>query len=185
METQTQDQTSLTSDLSPTAPKKKADPVTLASPHLYDLTARALADRAEVLKKLAKDARAEGYTRQAMDFEADAAAIDAVLLPQVRMQREFPLVDGEKFEKACGDALAGIVRQAFTGLDEPKTKITKEMLDRRRDNLVRALGGKVATYARAIASAAYTHGYQVRTTSEDVIAAGELTALGGNGARGD
>jgi hypothetical protein len=177
---ESKDQTSIP-DLAPTPPKKKSDAVVIDSPHLFNLTAQALADRKEVLAKLAKDARGEGYIRQATDIEADAAAIEFVLLPQFRMQREFPLVDGEKFEKACADAMRGLISKAFAGMDDPKQKFTPDAITRRKETLMRDVGARVATFAREVASSAYVHGYHVRTTGADVIAASALQSLGGNG----
>lgn len=109
-------------DLSSDRAKTKSTAVSLPSAHFFALTVRALEDRKGSLAKLAKDQRSEGYERDARNVEADIAAIETVILPQFRMQRELPVVDGEKFEKAVGDALAGIVRKAFTGLDDPKAK---------------------------------------------------------------
>jgi hypothetical protein len=184
METQTDHTT--TNNLSDLAPdqKKKATNVALPSAHFFGLTARALEDRKKVLASLAKDARAEGYEADARNIESDIAAIEAVILPQFRMQRELPVIDGEKFEKAVGDALAGIVRKAFAGLDDPKAKVpTADVLKRRVENCVRELGSRVASYSRDVADSAYRHGYQVRVTDNDVIAAGQLRTL--NGGRAD
>lgn len=170
-------------DLAPDANgKSKSKNVMLETEHFFGLTVRALEDRKAVLTKLAKDARGEGYFREVTNIEADANAIENVLLPRFRAQHEMPLVDGEKFIKAVSDQLAGIVRKAFAGVNDPKTfaKISAEAWGKRQEVLLRDLAQGVAHFASECAAAGHTHGYQARVMNADAIAASQLSAILGS-----
>ncbi len=174
----TQEQTTVLADAPATngAPKKP-EPVKLASAHDFTLTTQALEHRAEELKKLSKKNSEEGYTREAKSIEADVAAIEYSILPQFRNQRELPLAGVEQLESSVEAALRVFIFRAFDTLDDPKSKVTAEGIRNRHDRLVDLLADRITLYARDVAEDAFNHGYAIRQTSPEAIAARNVRTL--------
>lgn len=183
MGTTTQDRTeqtsALPSDAGKQTAKKKPEPITLRSPHDFTLTTRALEQRVEDLKKLATKNRDDGYLREAMAIEADAAAIEHAILPQFRSQRELPLVSHEKLAEEIEAALRVFVYRAFDGFDDPKMVPTAAMVHARRNSLVATLRDRVTLFAQDIARNAFDHGYQARQLTPESLASRNVRTLSG------
>lgn len=176
--TTTTNQTDALADM-PANARKKAEPVVLRGPHDYNLVTAALTRTIDELTKLQKKNAEEGYPELAKKVAADIAAIQQIILPQFRMQREFPLVDAEQFEKAIKGALQPMVYRAFETLDDSKVKHTKDAIHRRRDRLVDEIANRVTLYARDVAEHSFTFGIQARQTSADVLANARIATLSG------
>jgi hypothetical protein len=178
---QTTEQTTVLDGATNGAAKKNGaiEPLKFAAKRDLVVTEFALQLRSEDLKNLAKKNQAEGYSHEAHVMLMDAAAIEDRILPQLRQQRELPLVSYEALEKQCAEAIAGLTRRAVAGLDEKNANLKKDALQRRTDSLTRDLAGRIAMCLRDTAQAAYNAGFAARSITPQGIAAEQLTALRG------
>lgn len=159
------------------AAASKPEAVTLRSAHDYSLTTSALEHRVEELKKLSKKNSDEGYHREARVIDADVQSIEHHVLPCFRQQRELPLVTVEQLEQEIAGALRRPVTKAFEGLGDPKVLTTPEMISHRRENLMKLLGVKLATYVNQVAEDAYNQGFAAREQTSESIAVRAIGTL--------
>lgn len=157
----------------PSAPK----PVQLRSAHDYTIATTALEFRAADLKKLSQKTRDEGYPREASAIEADAAAIEQIILPQFREQRELPLATVEQLEKAIDDALRIPIVNAFSGLGDPKMMVTPDNITGRKEMLSKRLVTRISLFARAVAKEAFDAGIAAREALPETLALRSIREL--------
>lgn len=153
-------------------PKKPAPPkpVQLRSAHDYTIATQALEFRAADLKKLSTKTRDEGYPREASAIEADALAIEHVILPQFRSQQELPLITVEQLEKAIADALKMPIVNAFSGIGDPKIQISPDSVTGRKEMLVNRLVTRISLYVRAVAKESFDAGVAAREALPETLA---------------
>ena len=131
------------------------------------------------LANLAKKNSAEGYTDESRQMVSDAEGIEYRILPQLRAQRELPLVSYEALEKELTNHLSGTVRAGFTGLEDLKTPPTKAAIKSRSDSLLRRLASQLAHYARDVAQGSFDEGYARSTLTAEGLALKHVARLGG------
>lgn len=150
---------------------KAPKPIQFKTAHDVSITHQALEHRVERLKKTAKNLEGEGYRRQARDIHADIHAITDHVLPVFRDQRELPLATEEDAERSIKSGLRTLVFRSFDGLDDTKQveRFTPASLNRRREELMIAVVGRVHTFAMEIYNRAYNAGYAARKTDAEVI----------------
>ncbi len=160
---------------------KKPEPVRLRSAHDFTLVTSALDFRKEDLKKLAKKVAEDGYQREARAIAADAEAIESHVLPQFRAQRELPLVTHDQLEKEINGAIRRFVSRAFDGLGDPKVIVTPSALDRRKDDLLKALAARVTLYVKEVADEAFNQGAAARQQTAEALAMRSISTLRAQG----
>jgi hypothetical protein len=143
------------------------------------VTEIALQLRGEDLKNLAKKNQQEGYSFEANVMLQDAAAIEHRILPQLRSQRELPLVSFEALEKQVADSISGLTRRVVAGLDEKNANLKRDALKHRSDSLTRDLAARIASCLRDTAQAAYSAGFAARSITPEGIAAEQMRSLRG------
>lgn len=149
---------------------KALEPVELRSARDYTLAMRALDEHAAGLKKLAQKTLEGGYPREGRAILADAEAIEYHIVPAFREQRELPLLEAEDVDKAIARGLRRLVFRAFETLDDPKLKITPELIGTRKDALLQQLGERIGSFSRDLASRAFDEGYAARLTAAEHLA---------------
>jgi hypothetical protein len=172
-------QTEVLADSAPASRPSKPPVIEFRTEHDLKLAGVALEHRVEELKKLQKKNDEEGYAREARAISADAAAIEHHLLPQLRAQRELPLLSTEQLQKEVEAALSRAVHQAFEQLDNPKAAITPEGIRSRRAHLIAKLASRVIVFARELAEASWNDGYQARGQSTERLTLNALESLRG------
>jgi hypothetical protein len=182
MKTETPDQTTIPEPSANGAPAKRPnvlEPLKFVAKRDVELVGIALELRREELKNLAKKNAGEGYHRESNVMLDDAMAIELRILPQLRSQRELPLVSYDDLEKQITAIVAGPARRVVAGLDEPKASLTKTSLNGRSDRLTKELAPKITAFARDVAKAAFAAGLAARTITPEGIASEQLRSLGG------
>lgn len=165
-------------DAQPTT-QPKPQPVTLRTPHDAALVVRALEERVESLKDLAKKNEKGGYPRQAREQQGDAAALEVYVLPQFKTQQELPLATPEQVRYGIANAIRESIRNKLvvrvmakaTPDDEEKS------VGYRETELSDALAIRFERFATAIAEAAYEAGVAARESAPEVIALRSIDAL--------
>jgi hypothetical protein len=165
----------------PTATAKKPEPVRLRSAHDFSLVTAALEFRTDDLKKLSKKVGEDGYHREARAISADAEAIERVVLPAFREQRELPLVTHEQLEKEITGALKRFVAHAFSGLGDPKVIVTPASVDSRKETLVATLTTRIALYVKEVADDAFNQGVAARAQTSEALAMRAIGTLRATG----
>lgn len=183
MAKQTDDVTDQTTFAPPAATttdgKTPPKPIQLSSAHDVALTRHALATHADDLDGVSKKVKEAGYDREARTISADAGAIRQGILPRFGGQTEIALVSPAALEEQIANAIKVEIYRMFDGLDDPQARISAAGMRGRRDRLVTILGSRLTAHAQELATAAWNAGYQARTLTSEVLAAGCVGTLGG------
>lgn len=160
---------------------KKSTPrgeLTYTSKRMPRLLERAVIDLIAKDKKTAQGVIASGYAELAEPIHRDIAELEYQVLPQVRAQRELPLVSYDDLEKRVYELVEGPTRSGFAGLDE-KGAATKAALKSRTDRTTRAVSQRMASLLSNVAKAAYAAGFAERYRTPEGLVVEQITALTG------